>query len=171
MKCSDEILNYRNLLERFPRVNEMIIHSADKDFNILTDKHQIFTLLKQEVTDQNCCGIISSAYFNLNLKHYLESKNYNTCLNRKVSVDSWGNIKNCPSMKKSYGSIFNSSAKDVVGLQEFQDVWKLKKDDISDCKVCEFRHVCTDCRAYLDKDNSIMKPARCNYDPYTASWK
>jgi len=39
------------------------------------------------------------------------------------------------------------------------------------CKDCEFRYVCTDCRAYrADAEDLYSKRARCSYDPYTATW-
>ncbi|MDR2057516.1 MAG: hypothetical protein LBP83_04405, partial [Dysgonamonadaceae bacterium] len=39
------------------------------------------------------------------------------------------------------------------------------------CKDCEFRYICTDCRAYLQDSNDIYsQPAKCNYNPYIAKW-
>jgi hypothetical protein len=39
------------------------------------------------------------------------------------------------------------------------------------CKDCEFRYICTDCRAYLeDPYNEYSKPLKCGYDPYTGEW-
>ena len=47
----------------------------------------------------------------------------------------------------------------------------INKDLIDVCKDCEFRYICTDCRAYIqDKNNIYSKPAKCNYDPYNAEW-
>ena len=47
----------------------------------------------------------------------------------------------------------------------------IKKDQISVCKDCEFRYVCTDCRAYTQNSgDQYSKPLKCNYDPYTATW-
>ena len=39
------------------------------------------------------------------------------------------------------------------------------------CKDCEFRYICTDCRAYIEDPNDILsKPLKCGYNPYTAEW-
>ena len=35
---------------------------------------------------------------------YLESLRFNSCLNRKLSVDARGEIRNCPSMPASFGN-------------------------------------------------------------------
>lgn len=44
-------------------------------------------------------------------------------------------------------------------------------DQIHICKDCEFRHICTDCRAYIeDPDDIYSKPLKCGYNPYTGEW-
>jgi len=54
----------------------------------------------------------------------------------------------------------------------FKDLWSINKDQIEVCKDCEFRYVCTDCRAFItDPDNRYSKPSTCTYDPYTAQWE
>ena len=75
-------------------------------------------------------------------------------------------------MKTTFGKVKNiSQLSSIIRSQEFHKNWKITKDQISICKDCEFRHVCSDCRAYLQEpQNSLSKPLKCNYDPYTASW-
>jgi SPASM domain peptide maturase of grasp-with-spasm system len=117
------------------------------------------------------CGLVLKEIKNLTIEHFTESQHYNTCLNRKIAIDAEGNIKNCPSMAKSYGNIKDTSLIDVANSPEFQEVWHIKKDMIHVCKVCEFRHVCTDCRAYVeDPDDILSKPLKCGYNPYTGEW-
>ncbi len=105
------------------------------------------------------------------LAHQSCRTNTTVCLNRKITVDRNGNIKNCPSMIRSYGHMMSDSLKDVVLQAGFKKIWGLSKDGIEVCSDCEFRYICVDCRAYVvnsNKDNS--KSAKCSYDPYTASW-
>lgn len=55
---------------------------------------------------------------------------------------------------------------------DFKKYWYIHKDQIEVCKDCEFRYICTDCRAYLeDPDNLYSKPLKCGYDPYTCEWE
>lgn len=118
------------------------------------------------------CGIVAREYFSNNIYHYTESQKHNTCLNRKIAIDAEGNIKNCPSMAKSYGNIKDTKLIDVVNNPEFQKLWYIHKDQISVCKDCEFRHICTDCRAYLENPEDIYsKPLKCGYNPYTCEWE
>ena len=75
-------------------------------------------------------------------------------------------------MKKSYGNISYNMLKDVVHTDEFKQVWMIKKDDIHVCKDCEFRYICTDCRAFVQKlDDIRSKPLKCGYNPYTGQWE
>ncbi|MEM9823198.1 MAG: hypothetical protein AAF985_19110, partial [Bacteroidota bacterium] len=81
-------------------------------------------------------------------------------------------IKNCPSLPNTYGHIANTTLAEALNQDEFKKVWNINKDQISVCKDCEFRHVCTDCRAYLEKPNDpYSKPLKCGYDPYTNKWQ
>jgi SPASM domain peptide maturase of grasp-with-spasm system len=121
----------------------------------------------------NCCGIINMetlTYSNINTHNRLHKRN--GCLDRKITIDKEGNIKNCPSMKKNYGNIRNISIKEVIETEDFQKLWFINKDQISVCKVCEYRYNCTDCRAFLvDQDNLYSKPLKCGYNPFTGKWE
>lgn len=38
--------------------------------------------------------------------------------------------------------------------------------------MCEFRYICTDCRAFLvDPRDSRSKPLKCGYNPESGLWK
>jgi SPASM domain peptide maturase of grasp-with-spasm system len=118
------------------------------------------------------CGIVHRDLFSLQLPHYTESLAHNTCLNRKIAIDAEGNIKNCPSMKESYGNIKDTTLEEALGKPGFKKYWNITKDQITKCKDCEFRHICTDCRAYTDNPEDIYSaPLKCGYDPYTCTWE
>ena len=161
---------YETLLNDFPRINELVIHSFPETNKAPEKTSTRLLITHQTMTDASCCGVISPKYFNLDFNHFLESYNYNSCLNRKIGVDVNGYIKNCPSMKENYGSINNERITNIVGQDKFKKAGDLKKNLIEDCQVCEFRHICTDCRAFLESDTSLKKPAKCSYDPYQMIW-
>lgn len=74
-------------------------------------------------------------------------------------------------MKRSYGHIDDTSLLQVVNQPDFQKLFHIKKEEILVCKDCEFRNICTDCRAYLEDHNNLYsKPLKCGYDPYTGEW-
>lgn len=124
------------------------------------------------VEDENCCGIITADSFTVNHQFQSASGRANTCLNRKLSIDRFGNVKNCPSMKAIWGKVEQTSILDVISNQDFRSYWKISKDEIGTCKICEFRDVCSDCRAFLSNPNDLYsKPAKCKYNPNSATWQ
>lgn len=162
------------LVDEFKKIRSVIIHSAEGHARLKGVGQEFGTILKikEGVKSWQFCGNIHHAYFSINVETFTESQHHNTCLNRKISIDVDGNIKNCPSMSKSYGNIRDTKLIDVVNNPEFQKVWHIKKDEITKCKDCEFRHVCTDCRAYLENpDDQYSAPLKCGYNPYTCEWE
>lgn len=124
------------------------------------------------VANEKCCGKIGLPYFRMNMEHFAESQHHNSCLNRKISIDKLGNIKNCPSMKTSYGNIANSTLTAVLKRKEFKRYWNVTKDKIKVCQDCEFRYICTDCRAYTEEPSDMYsKPLKCGYNPYSGQWE
>lgn len=117
------------------------------------------------------CGNVFPQYFNYELNHFTESQKYNTCLNRKISIGENGEIKNCPGMTTTYGNFRETNMSEILETAGFKDFWAVTKDQISKCQDCEFRHICTDCRAYRDNPQDIYSaPLKCGYDPYTCDW-
>jgi len=92
-------------------------------------------------------------------------------MNRKISIDQDGFVKNCPSMQASFGHHKTVSLIEVVKNDVFKEMWYLHKDKIKKCQDCEFRYACTDCRAYVeDPHDRLSKPLKCGYDPYKGTW-
>ena len=132
--------------------------------------HILFTT--DEITSSNHCGIISPDYFTINIKTFTEAQKHNTCLNRKISIDTEGYIRNCPSMKEHYGNIKDTTLQEALVHPDFKKYWFVNKDQISVCKDCEFRYICTDCRAYVENpEDMYSKPLKCGYNPYTCEWE
>jgi SPASM domain peptide maturase of grasp-with-spasm system len=128
--------------------------------------------VKDSIISHLNCGVINSAFFSINIPTYTESLNHNSCLNRKIAIDVEGNIKNCPSMKDHYGNIKDTTLEEAYNKPGFKKFWNIKKDDITKCKDCEFRYICTDCRAYIeDPENLHSAPLKCGYDPYSCEWE
>lgn len=165
--------DYIELCRNHLRIATLQIHSSPftKKLDHL-DNITYIEYVKQDVKDETHCGIISSSFFSINIDLFSEAQSHNTCLNKKISISKEGEIKNCPSMTKSYGNISKVQLLDVLKLDEFKSVWQISKDDIHSCQDCEFRYICTDCRAYLEEpDNQYSKPLKCGYNPYTSRWE
>lgn len=119
----------------------------------------------------NSCGYVSPNYFVVNEAHFTEAINFNSCLHRKLFVGRTGDIKNCPGMSFSYGNIADMLLSDVVSDENFKKWGGIRKDSVEVCSNCEFRHICTDCRAFVkDPENIYSQPSQCTYNPYIAKW-
>lgn len=160
------------LCEKHKRVRTIIFHSAleNKVIKALNSGMGHIILVKDKVLSSDHCGIVNPFYFNVDIKLFSEAQSHNTCLNRKVSIDRHGNIKNCPSMIKHFGNIKNTSLGSSISNKDFKHYWNINKDQINVCSDCEFRYICTDCRAFV-KGDTYSKPSKCNYDPYNSEWK
>lgn len=129
-------------------------------------------ITKVDLLNETGCGSINKENFISDLTVFSESKQFNNCLNKKISVDKHGLVKNCPSMKNNFGKIENLNSLNSKLFSEFKLLWEINKDKVEICKDCEFRYICIDCRAFLEKPEDIFsKPLKCNYDPYIGGWK
>lgn len=168
---ADSVLN---LCKRFPRITNFILYNYQEEKIILNpdNSKQIAYYTNTCIIDEKSCGKIDAKKFAINTKSFTESLKYNSCLNKKISIDKHGNIKNCPSMSEDYGNIKTTSLQEALGHDSFKKYWTINKDKIKICKDCEFRYVCTDCRAYIENPkDEYSKPLKCGYNPYTNEWE
>jgi len=162
----DVIINFYN---NNPKISKLFFYNSQRSSlsNKSFQNQIIFT--NKIINNETHCGEINMKNFSVNYDMYFESKNYNSCLNKKISVDTNGNIKNCPSTNITYGQLKSSSLHEIINNTDFQLLWKIKKDEIIVCKECEFRYICLDCRAYTT-DGLYSKPLKCKYNPYEGEW-
>lgn len=168
---TEEVL--QRTMDQNPRISSISIYNSKREsFHPLDGQLRYYRYLKDKVYNAKSCGKISSSFFIINEEQIAESMNHNSCLNGKISIDSQGNIKNCPSMLASYGSINNTTITEVIKRKKFKKYWNITKDKIAGCKDCEFRYICTDCRAYVENPSDIYsKPLKCGYNPYKGEWE
>jgi SPASM domain peptide maturase of grasp-with-spasm system len=169
--------NLVNLLDIYSRINSIIVYNSEFVENLkpFENRNGMILFTNEDVFDERYCGLIKSSYFMTNLKSFSESTNFNSCLNRKLSIDKNGNIKNCPSMSQSFGNVKETTLEEALNHPDFKKYWNVTKDKIDVCNDCEFRHICTDCRAYTERshfenDLDLSKPLKCGYSPYTNEW-
>lgn len=159
------------------RINKLILFKSENTGVLSLSQGRIFIEVQDDIADCKSCGIISTNGFFINKYHVKEANNFNTCLAKKISIDVTGNIKNCPSMPESFGCIEDTTLKQALGKASFKKYWNLTKDQVAICKDCEFRYICTDCRAYTERSHfsdeglDISKPLKCGYNPYSGEWE
>lgn len=161
----------------FGVLTKVYIYNSPKNEVFPFNKKHFFDIIYIDfnVLDFKFCGAVKAEYFNTNMSKILESLNHNSCLHKKISIDKEGYIRNCPSMPRHFGNIKNTTLEEALNHPDFKKYWNVNKDMIAVCKDCEFRHICTDCRAYterthFDDDIDLSKPLKCGYNPYTNEW-
>ncbi len=181
---SDFIIKLKQLMLKFPVITKVFIHSSPKS-EILKDDElytnvgtRMIFFTTQKINSNKCCGLINEKSLVIRDIHGIsENINFNSCLYKKISIDINGNIKNCPSMSTNYGNLNSNNLEEVLTKSDFKRYWNINKDHINICKDCEFRYICTDCRAYTEETHvnkeglDISKPLKCGYNPYTGKWE
>lgn len=155
---------------------QFIFHSSDTEENKIYGNIEVSKITKSLRIPESC-GCVSLNNMNSTRLFYNEALNNNSCLNKKMAIDKDGYIRNCPSMPKAFGNIRNTTLQAAFQSADFKEYWGVTKDQIETCKDCEFRYICTDCRAYTEKKyidsygTDLSKPFKCGYSPYTTQWQ
>jgi SPASM domain peptide maturase of grasp-with-spasm system len=151
-QSSFDQLSLFHFCQKYPRVSAIYVYGAPKTETLYLSEQGMGHLffIESSISSESHCGIISAASFSINIQTFTEAQKHNTCLNRKISIDKDGYIKNCPSMKQHYGNIRDTSLQQALEHPDFKKDWNVHKDQIKICKDCEFRYICTDCRAYVE---------------------
>jgi SPASM domain peptide maturase of grasp-with-spasm system len=157
------------------RIKALIFHSSKK--NVIINERELNSMgnlvfTKQIINTPNDCHNNSVDYMNVMMEHYTEAQSFHTYFNRKVAIDSDGNIKNCTSQIISFGNVDKHDLETIVSKKEFQKLWFVNKDQTMICKDCEYRYMCTDSRVPVKVGPKLWKHNQeCNYNPYIAKWK
>ena len=167
---SNYVDEFQKIFEKYLRIKLVYYHSYNKDDRVkeLNGVNYIFT--SEKITSSDYCGYILPYYFHVYPTTAHLGENHNTCLYKKIAIDVDGRVKNCPTMKYDFGDVLTTDFELVISSKKFMKFWDITKDKIKVCKSCEFRKVCTDCRAYLKEDQLYEKPVKCDYTPDNPNW-
>lgn len=161
-----------NFFKKYNIISSIKVYNFNENKNLFNDK---LKFVKKTIDSKKNCGIINEDFFCVNINSIALNSCNNSCLFKKISIDKDGSIKNCPSMTQNFGNIKNTTLDEALKHPDFKKYWNVTKDMIDVCKDCEFRHICTDCRAYTERTHfegeiDLSKPLKCGYNPYTNEW-
>ena len=161
----------KTISQEFPNLVSITFYRSPQNKFLNKNQLSVFFTSQMIISEKNC-GNINKLTFACDLSYFKEACQFNICLNGKVAIDKNGQIRNCPSLPIIYGNINEVELDKVINSESFKQFWYINKDQIEVCKDCEFRYMCTDCRAYIkDPDNIYSQPAKCTYNPYIAKWQ
>jgi|SRR5690554_1779465 len=156
------------MLNKYNSITQVLIFNAPYD-ELIKYGQRTLIYTKSILRNEKDCGRVSPFYFESNMTQF-KNRAFNTCLKRKLSVNRFGEVKICPAMDFGFGKVNSVNFDKLINNKKVQKYQNINKDQISVCKDCEFRYICTDCRAFTEDDKLYSKPKKCNYDPYTATW-
>ncbi len=139
----------------------LVKKSRKHPFNILFLKNPFKELFEKKAPDPN--------YFTVDIRLYMESQFHNTFFNKKLIIDSEDTILDHVN-GNSFGKLKKGVLMNLLQSPEFKKLWNVKKDDISVCKDCEYRHMCVDSRKPIHVKGEWKFDTMCNYDPYSGKW-
>lgn len=145
---------------------KIILHNyfENKIIPLFDNSNTSYLVLTTKKLKENSKEVYSKKNFICNTLLYMESLNYNSGLNRKVSIDFDGEIKNYISHKKSFGNVHNDKLSDVIKLKNFKKLWKVTNNKIEICKECQFRHMCVSNSDVKYENGKYHKLYYCNLD-------
>lgn len=89
------------------------------------------------------------------------------CFGSKIYIASDKTVYPCVMERRiNHGKIIGSE-----GLKFNKNILNLSKDFVNECKDCEFRYTCFDCRPDSLTDNIYEKPWYCTYNPEQGVWE
>lgn len=131
----------------------------------------IYKSTKQSLGPTDCGNISFGKTALIPRKDYvLRNIFVNSCLYKKISVDSDGFVKNCPSMKHHFGHIDSIDLGRVIKDDSFRKYWYITKDKIDVCSVCQYKYSCFDCRAYTENGKLYGRPNKCQFSTLLNKW-
>ena len=110
--------------------------------------------------------------FFINKMQFYRNSIWNPCWYGKVSITANGDIIPCVfSRNEIIGNIRRSTIEEL--RKNTLKKWIITKDFVQECKDCEYRYCCHDCRPLAKGVNNSLfaKNPRCCYNPYEGKWQ
>lgn len=112
--------------------------------------------------------------FSITKKDFINNALHNTCWYGKIAIMEDGNVIPCEFERNYiYGNVLEKSLREIIHSDDTLSKWFLNFSFIEECKDCEFRFACRDCRPLGLSVNGKMstKNPRCCYDVYKGLWE
>lgn len=90
-----------------------------------------------------------------------------SCFANYIYIGSNMNVYPCVMERRFiHGNLRNNSLSNILD----KSILNISKEEVEECKDCEFRYICKDCRPDSLSDNIYAKPWYCTYNVYTGTW-
>ena len=140
--------------------------NPDKDVVRLTGRASISLISKELarkrlITKKTFQRKINKAF----IKRLLSGHN---CFSRRLYFATDLTVYPCVMERRiSHGNLRNSKLKDILN----ENIFSINKDKIHECRECEFRYCCFDCRPDSNGNEFYSKSWYCTYMPTSGKWQ
>lgn len=138
----------------------LLLDSKDNytDEDKLTGTKLIYSTEKYFSWDE----VIEIEDFRINYDTFIEAQKFNLGLNKKISIDSQGFIRNYPNHKSVFGNIKKISLSVIINDENLKKMWSIPNDLIDLCNKCPYRYCClSNSELFQINDNSFKKLKYC----------
>lgn len=110
----------------------------------------------------------SSPKTNITLEQFIRSHFYNSCWSGKLAILNNGDVIPCIYGRNHIlGNTQRQSIKEIVNSEETKELWETTVDSLIECRSCESRYNCKDCRVMAETDKGVLHcNPRCSYNPF-----
>ena len=113
--------------------------------------------------------LITKKYFQKKIspRSIEENMQGHNCFSDRLYIDMDLNVYPCVMERRiKHGNIKEDKLKDIIK----DDLIFFTKDQVNECKDCEYRYACHDCRPDSLNGDFREKPWYCTYNPYNGEW-
>ena len=109
--------------------------------------------------------------FSVKKKEFDYNQKWNNCWFGKIAITSKGDIMPCIFARECILGNIRINTKEKI-KSNILKMWGISKDQVEECKLCEYRYACHDCRPLAKglTGNLLAKYPRCCYDPVSGQW-
>lgn len=161
----------RSLFGNYPRIGSIVFYSSPK--NMVRSERFYNRFISLTSTNLELLKLTekkSRHSFVCNLTAFTEAQSFNLGLNKKLSINRFGKIKNYLSHNAEYGDASKENILMYLQNVEILKTWSISNDEIEICKACQYRYGCVDNSAIVSRNGKFFKDQFCNYDPFQNKW-
>lgn len=109
--------------------------------------------------------------FVISEEKFYKALSENTCWYGKFAISDNGDVYPCVFEREiKYGNLFNTTISELLKSKALTEYWHLDFSQIEECKSCEYRYACKDCRPLGKLNGNNAKNVRCLYQPLLGIW-
>jgi radical SAM protein with 4Fe4S-binding SPASM domain len=186
---SEDLLDYLTTKGTLILQTDRISEVDTRNLCLLVSEYQKTGDLPARLPDNVILDIVSETFFPphpeslldskrkiamTNLEQFMHNNKLHPCLANSITITWSGEVLPCSMMRNySLGNIRDRKIWTFLKGTEgsIQEFWKINLNTLNKCSKCEFRYVCTDCRALETAiSGNLCNKVLCNYEPSKGSW-